>query len=358
MKTGYLSSIAAGCCLLAACGSQASPDYVGESLLTLSGRVEIAGSMVEGPLRPALAFRSRTPGTTELHFIEGQTTGAFPSDFTLRVTAPPPKVVIDRARMRHKVDPDYPPFPVAFITAVGDDLPSTIDAEPSQIGTNACVGDPDDPCEVSWEWCLNNLESDDHSDSKDECYSETRECAPEAIEFEDCTLSSSEGNPDVRDYPWNRLAGMSERLMVIWLAESLAADDPVAVHFELPELAAGYHAFEVTRPSDEERAAVEQCLLDVTELSIEQYNAEHGTEWMLDDVLPCRSRLHHYEACFSGELNEVLNGLYEYFESGLEQLGCVREIENEHRLLSEDETEHISVRIAPDVRPLGERGTW
>jgi hypothetical protein len=360
MKTGYLSRLGVGCCVLAACGSQASPDYVGESLLTLSGRVEIADSQVEGTLRPALAFRSMRPEGPQLHFVDGATTGEFPSDFTLHVTEPPPQVVIDRARERHGSDPAFPPFPVAFMTAIGEDLPGTIDAEPSQRGSQRqpCNGASDLPCEVVKEWCIDSTGA--HGDRRDEvCYSETRECGPRPLHFEDCALVSTKGNPDVREYPWQRLAGMSERLMIIWLEKALAADDQVAVDFDLPELAAGYHAFEVTSPSDKEQAAAEQCENDAYELSLAQYNEEHGTQWMLADLLYCQRGVAFYEECVEGELSEAGEGLFRHYDSSFEQLGCVRELQNEYRLLNADETAHISVRIAPDVRPLvDERERW
>jgi hypothetical protein len=75
MKTSYLSRLGVGCYLLAACGSQSSPDYVGESLLTLQGRVEIADAQTEGSLRPALAFRIHTIHGDELHFLDVETEG-------------------------------------------------------------------------------------------------------------------------------------------------------------------------------------------------------------------------------------------------------------------------------------------
>jgi hypothetical protein len=331
---------------------------VGESLLTLSGRVEIADSQVEGTLRPALAFRSVRPGARELHFVGGETIGAFPSDFTLRVTAPPPQVVIDRTRARAALDADFFPFPVAFMTAIGDDLPSTIDAEPQQIGgqQQPCSGYSDLPCEVGKGWCVDS--NDDHGGRWEErCYSEIRQCGPRPLQFEDCALVSAKGNPDVREYPWKRLAGLSERLMIIWLEEPLAAEHPVAIDFELPELAAGYHALEVTPPSDEQRAVAEQCWNDARELSLAQYNETAGTAWTLDDILLCAHPFVSYEECSEVARSEAIAGISAHNESSYEQLGCVPELENEYRLLSADEAAHISVRIAPDVQPPA-RGRW
>lgn len=363
MKTRNPSVLLLGCSLLLACGSQASPEYVGEALLTLQGRVEIVDNQTEGPLRPALAFRTPTPFGGELHFLGVETSGEFPADFTLRVMEPPSQEVIDTVRESYEHDDDRrPPFPHAYLTAVTDDLPDVIDAEPSLNSGNNCG--PDAPCEVRVNWCLNS--SYDWWDEED-CYSEFLECPAGTLWLDDCTHVSSEGNPNVRDYPWKRLAGLSEDLRIIYLESALSADDPVAVAFDLPALDAGYHALEVLGPTEQELQDAEQCVIATKEVAIAEYNAEHGTAFTYEDTVVCGSDLNTPESC-DGEMRGVIDAIIylvaltddgETREQQIARdLGCTVTAQTRRRVLTAEETEHISVRIAPDVRPsnAGSRG--
>lgn len=366
MKIQYLSGPLLGCSLLLACGSQASPEYVGEALLTLEGSVEIVDSQTEGELRPALAFRTRARHGDQLHFLDVETSGEFPSDFTLRVLQPPSQEIIDTVRDRYEQGDDHnPPFPYAYLTAVTDDLPDVIDAEPSLSIGSRCG--PDEPCEIDMNWCLN--QSYDWWDAED-CYSEIHECAAGTLWFDDCTYASSEGNPDVRNYPWTRLAGLSEALQIIYLESPLSADDPVATAFSLPALDAGYHALEVIGPTEEERQDAQECWVAVNELAIADYNEEHDTDWTYADLVPCGSDLNTPQSCSEQPMQDliaVIQNLIGAPEVGsttgqqqLEQeLGCRVTAETRRRVLTAEQAEHISVRIAPDIRPSNAgRRTW
>jgi hypothetical protein len=353
MRTGYLSSLGVGWCVLAACGSQSSPDYVGESLLTLEGRVEIADAQTEGSLRPALAFRIHTTHGDELHFLDVETEGEFPADFVLRILKPPSQKVMDATRKTYEVfHDDRPPFPAAYLTAVTDDLPGAIDAEPSPMYSSNCVSGP--PCAVDMRWCLNS--SYDWWDGED-CYSEQRECATGALAFDDCTPVSSEGNPKVPDYPWQRLAGLSQDLRILYLPKRLSADDPVAVEFGLPALEAGYHALEVTPPTEGELEEAAACKMALYAEAIAEYNAEHDSEYTYDDIAKCLSELYHLEECANdGALSLVLTaGQKRIYRDGRlrEDLSCSPIAETRRRVLTAEELNHISVRIASGVEPSG-----
>jgi hypothetical protein len=364
MKIQRSSGLLLGLLLLFACGSQASPEYIGKALLELEGSVEIVESKADGPLHPALAFRTRVPTGSKLHFMDVDTTGEFPSDFTLRVMEPPSQDVIDAERERYEQGNDRrPPFPHAYLTAVTDDLPDVIDAEPSESAGFGCQ--PDEMCGLHTTWCLNS--SYDWWDGED-CYSEFSECPEDVLWRDECTYVSSEGNPDVRDYPWKRLAGLSEELRIIYLPEALDDDDPVAIEFDLPALDAGYHALEVIGPSEEELEDAAACQVAIKETVIAEYNAEHGTDYTHDDLVLCGSDFNTPAAC-SEEMADLVSEIIYLIAEGddgrtreqvlAEQLDCTATAATHRRVMTADELEHVSVRIAPDVSPSNAgRHTW
>lgn len=356
MNLKHLVGVLACWALLLACGSEAAPEQLRGMLLTLEGMAEVGDAQTEGPLQPALAFRMHTPQGDQLHFVDVETEGEFPTDFMLHLTKPPPRKVIDRTRELHELAPDArPPFPIAYLAAVTDDLPDFIYAEPSESGQTNCASGP--PCTVERRWCVNSaIEAFDD----DDCYGEHRTCAAGALSYDDCTTTSTEGNPDVVDYPWKRLAGLSENLRIFYLSEALAADDPVAIQFELPALEAGYHALEVIGPSAEERQDAEACKRMLYEEGLVAYNAEHGTEYTYDEIAQCWSDLYHLESCVNdGERALALRAAGErILQAGelREDVPCNPLLEPRRRVLASEELHDISMRIGPDISPSVDGG--
>jgi hypothetical protein len=349
ITTKQLFRVHACWALLLACGSEASPGQLGEPL-TLQGTAEIEDGQTEGKLQPALAFRIHTPQGDQLHFARVDIEGELAADFMLHITKRPSQKVIEATRRLYESAPDYrPPFPIAYLAVVTDDLPGIIYAEPSASG-QICAAGP--PCTVQAQWCVNSaIEGFDD----DECYREHRTCAAGAFSYDDCATTSAEGNPDVRGYPWKRLAGLSEDLRIFYLSEALAADDPVAIQFELPALEAGYHALEVIGPTPEELEDAEACKRMLYEEGIVAYNAAHETEYTYDEIAQCWSDLYHLESCADdGERAVVWRAARERVIQGnvlSEDLPCAPFVEPRRRLLPPKELHSIFVRIGPDIAP-------
>src|SRR5689334_23343864 len=100
-----------------ACGSQATPDYAGETLLSLVGSVTIEDDQTDGKLVPALAFQN---DKGRLDIMDVEVHGEFPSNFSLAVHRPPGKESLMEG------PPGEPRFALGFITAVTAEHPRFI----------------------------------------------------------------------------------------------------------------------------------------------------------------------------------------------------------------------------------------
>jgi hypothetical protein len=99
-STSFRFGVLLGAALLSAagtgCGTQASTDYLGESLLTLSGSVIVDNPEAPRDLVPVLAFEKPREGALSNSYLlqDVEHTGAFPSRFRLGVFEPPPEAAL------------------------------------------------------------------------------------------------------------------------------------------------------------------------------------------------------------------------------------------------------------------------
>jgi hypothetical protein len=252
------------------CDSQVAPGYRGEALLTISGSVEVDSDRERGKLQPALAFYNSEAG--EMRIVDVEVDGEFPSDFTLRVYDPPPaEAIVDT--------PDRPASAVGFITAVTEDHPESVRFATVGSGTGSgCAlsfdenGEIEDcgPTESTEEWC-----TADYS----ECYRESRVCPSIDSAPEDCEILSSEGDPSLREDPWENFAGLSEFYRLVYVAEPVQDDPRVAEQLGFGSLDAGYHLFEVRPLTEMQDAEAEACHEEAQELATERYNEAHDSDF-------------------------------------------------------------------------------
>jgi hypothetical protein len=104
-----------------ACDLQASPEFRGQSLLTVRGSVTIAEDHTRGELVPALAFVNRETG--EVHVLDVAVQGEFPSDFRIDVFTPPSPETLTQ---QTDFGDDEPRIALGYITAVTEDHPALL----------------------------------------------------------------------------------------------------------------------------------------------------------------------------------------------------------------------------------------
>jgi hypothetical protein len=327
------------------CGSQASPDYKGEALLTLRGSVEIEQAPESGDLEPALAFFDMETG--KVHIVEVEVEGEFPSDFTLRVMAPPP----DEAFFE---GPAGIRSALGYITAVTEDHPKSFRYSTQTGGAGYCYGDAESTCDHVSRWCSGDEE---HR----ECYSEIERCsggdAPVVSGIagggpQTCEVIETEGDPGLKD-TWAHFAGLSEDLVLVYLSEALEADAKDALRLGLPRLDAGYALLEPTPGYDADSGGGAKCDQAINKRALELYEqkyeqgitydyllkqggcgGEEKTEW-----IPCDPRV-----------DDVWTALDEEFgPQAAAEVGC--RIPGSWQLVENPESAHVAIRIGTDVEP-------
>ena len=167
--------------VLASCDSQASPEYVGEALITLRGSVKIEDPP-KGALKPALAFFNGETGTVRI--VDVVVEGEFPSDFTLRVTEPPPKDAYFEG-------PAGIRSALGYVTAVTAGHPDSFRYATQSTGSATCydtdVAGTGLICDTQRWWCSG-------SGDGQQCYGESERCgADDDQEDEPCEVIETVG---------------------------------------------------------------------------------------------------------------------------------------------------------------------
>jgi hypothetical protein len=157
-------SLSSTCCLALSvgalgCGSQVSPDYFGEALLSLRGSVVVDNPDAPSDLVPALAYEVPGSLANARLLVDVAHRGEFPARFQLAVFDPPP------ARAMYEVQTATGrqlTYAWAQIAAVAPEHPPTIaNTKPSQ--SSYCIGRE----------CYTDLT---HCGQGDDCYYERQHC--------------------------------------------------------------------------------------------------------------------------------------------------------------------------------------
>jgi hypothetical protein len=308
-------------CPLVACDQQASTDYRGEPLLSVSGSIHLTRSRVEGALVPAIAFEN---DASELHFLDVEVAGEFPSTFTFHVYEPPPEAAF--------LDAEGPRRAVGYITALAMDHAGSVQTGVHTPGIARC-GSREDTCRARDSWCTNNGE---------DCYYETTVCEHASSPTPDCTTEIS-GSEELRQTVFSQFEGLAFSHQVLYLDEPAEPDSEYAIHVGQPEgLSPGYHLFRVGTnvPTPEQQiAAFEACERAIRERAVEIYNDKLGTELTYEDV---------YESEDIDE--ETLQAVRELEDQAGLEAACVPATEVLERI-DEPLSDTISVVIGPELTP-------
>jgi hypothetical protein len=274
-----LSCVAGFSLALSACDLQASPEFRGESLLTVHGSVTIAEDHTRGQLVPALAFANRETG--EIQVLDVQAQGEFPSDFRIDVFTPPSPQTLTQLT---DFGDDEPRMAFGYITAVTEDHPHSFFFATNEIeevrpsGCNGCEleCDPVRGCAETHKWC-----SDEQATH---CYSETTICPEPESALEDCRVER-DGDPTLKQPAWRFFAGFSQNYAVAYLMDPAPAGSGTAAYLGASGgLSRGYQLLRVLEPNAELQTQYEECSARADQSALEAYNRDHDTEYGAEDV--------------------------------------------------------------------------
>lgn len=309
MKTRSISrSVACPVALISlaalACSSQAGPDYEGESLMTLRGRVVLDNPAAPDDLVPVLVFPSAgsSDGGADLgHFqlVDGDVQGSFPSSFTLNVRQPP------------KADGFVGYMIFGYVAAVPRHHAKQIDVNLAydEVIRSGCLGGAADgglvidggapgvTCMREYWRCEKSHAPQIVEETTGHCYHDVYACDPG---FTHCVPDHAWGDPTYAKGIWQSFAGLSRNYMVLFTTEpphghdldAYVANDAWKFNGGKP-IHPGYHLLAATRLSDEDAVRNFECSQSARADAVVRYNAKHGTSFtfgatMDGDPLPSR----------------------------------------------------------------------
>lgn len=340
-------------CAVAGCDAQLSPDYLGESLLTVTGNVEIAETSTSGRLVPALGFLNRDAG--HLTIMDVAVRGEFPSDFRLDVYERPPADAFFDATYEHQGEPR---MAFGYITAVPVMHPGTVDFSTEETVTlfSGCLDEAcTKTCQSEGQEC--RVSETKSCDSKGACYTETLFC-PTFSSPRDACRTETQGDPSVTADPFRYFAGFSQNYVVVYLDAAAPADSWTATLLGAPEgLAAGYGLFAVRALNADEAMTAEECAEQVNAVAAADYNRDHGTDYPNiepDACLTCVGcAAPPYPWCqgfSSGEEDPFQKDYVNYHEQAKLEFGCALSGVVYSRV-TDPVNESVSVRIGPENPP-------
>lgn len=262
---------------LGGCSAQATTDYQGDPLFTMTGRVELQLSTpATQDLVPTLAFMS--PEGSEIRFVEAEVSGEFPASFRVDLYTPPPASVIDGfesqdipGETRHSlgyivaVSPDRLPV-MFYATSLGFTEDQSCDATGCTLTWDATSFDPGRQGTVISR-CPPPAEPGGQ-------YPITLDAAVLGA----CNVVGRTGDPMFISWLTDPMfAGASSEYAVLYLEGPAAPNSYVAHRYGAPSgFAAGYHLLRVV-PVPVESAEERQACRDQAERdAVANYSAKHA----------------------------------------------------------------------------------
>lgn len=276
---------------LAGCDAQATTEYEGNSLFSMSGRIEVALEASDD-LIPAIAFMA--PGADEIRFVPAAVSGEFPANFRLDLYEPPPASVVDG--FEYEEHPGEPRYTIGYIAAVTPNHLTTL-----YYGTS-CTGTSENPV-CNDEGCTGAMECKtfdaSHRGTIHMFCPVGADAASITPPLQQCEITSRSGDPMLGSL-WKdpMFAGAADNYAVAYLAGAAPAGGFVARRLGAPEgLSAGYHllrtkpwytwpAVELTAEQEAAEDAKQKCNDDARMLAVDRYNAAHGTDATVSDIFP------------------------------------------------------------------------
>lgn len=270
----------------AGCDSQFSPAYTGESLLTITGSVELAQERRKELIIPALAFS--TPDEGKVTIREVDVRGEFPSNFRLDVYQPPPRSTYFNPT--HQLSGE-PRIAAGYVTAVTPDHEDVLrSATFESVSSYACpLEGCDEPC--GGEGCLvQSFEYCVLAHPELPCFVEEFRCPTFNSPNEECTLEAVSGDPMLKESPWRDFAGFSQNYIVVYLERPAAAGSVTAAILGSrgKRAPAGYGLYSMRELTQAESAARDACVDEAEVLAAAGFNEELGTDLTtLDFEIAC-----------------------------------------------------------------------
>lgn len=262
---------------LGGCSAQATTDYQGDPLFTMTGRVELQLSTpAMQDLVPSLAFMA--PGQSEIRFVETEVSGEFPAGFRIDLYTPPPASVING--FEYEDIPGEPRHSLGYIAAVSPDRLPVL-----YYGTSLGFASEEScdatSCTVTWD--AKNDDASRQGTVISQCPPPSEPGGLARIELDPAVLGACHvvgrtGDPMFIAWLSDPMfAGASSEYAVLYLEGPAARDGYVAHRFGAPDgLAAGYHLLRVVPiPADSEDAR-QACRDQAEQDAIANYSTKHS----------------------------------------------------------------------------------
>jgi hypothetical protein len=355
----HLPIVLALALVAAGCDAQFSPDYTGESLLTIVGSVEISDNHTKGRLVPALAFLNESQG--EVSIQEVAVHGRFPSDFRLDVFEPPPDEAFVNLTHQKSGEPNVA---FGYVTAV-----SSEHAESVRYGTHQTVTSYgceetlcNQPC--GGKGCLvQRSETCVDADPSLPCYTEETYCETYETPLEECRVEALGGDPALNQSPWETFAGFSQNYVVVYLRERATASSVTSsILGSMDGVPAGYGLYALRAPSEAEVAANQECTARAEVRAATAWNDEFDANLATLSFDICttsaKGEITEFAAPFCGGpsdqehlIDEAFEARSRLIEAAKLELGCpIFDLKLER--VKDPASESVSVVIGREVQPI------
>lgn len=335
---------------LLACGSQAGPDYKGESLLTIHGKVTIDNPAAPSSLVPVITFPvyDASDGGYENYFalMDVDVRGDFPSKFTLDVFEPPAIPARDQYQ-------GWLAF--GFIAAMPPDHPAKLVHTPKydELVKSGCLGGDDGglaggKCTREYMRCKPSNAPQLVDETTGECYHDVFSCDPT---FTHCVPDHAYGDPHYAKGIWQEFAGLSRNYLVMYARKTPTGGPQAVAGVERVQwalnggkpIAPGYHLLRLDTLTKDELASTAACVDAANAQAVAEYNDAHGTNLAFDGRDPQPPE----EASTEVFVEETRLRV----EKGCKWVSS--EDQHTYTVVPTGEGHPVTVEIGTDVRPLG-----
>jgi len=330
------------------CEPQATTEYEGDPMFSLTGRVSVGLTEESGgPFIPSIAFN--TPDQDRIGFVDAQVQGEFPAQFQLELFAPPPEELIGGFDFEDL--PEEPRHTVGYISAV------TADHLPWLYRAGSLLGAELDP----------SIEADENGCDEDGCYQTFTATTVDSAHTGTITLFRAgdvdnlwdpftpgvvlvarTGDPMLVSYADDPMfAGVAANYALAYLESDAPADGVVAHRFGAAPgqvLSAGYHLlrWEEGSQNEAEEIVKQTCRDGAIQIAVDRYNVEHGTNVNTSDI--------YVQADLSGPptVGEHTRALRGEWLRVLAEMDCPY-YGNELSVVEDPEQEIVSLEVQPGL---------
>jgi hypothetical protein len=259
------------------CAPQATTDYQGDALFSMTGHVEAQLSdSSDDPLIPSIAFL--TPEQDAIRFVDADVQGEFPAQFQIDLYTPPPAESVDGWAWEDL--PEEPHYTIGYISAVTQEhLPVLYYSSVLASTDEDC---DDTHCDQTFD--AKNIDASHSGTVTVRCPNPPPVAQPTDPfpGLGDCRVTERSGDPMFVSFlPDPMFAGAVTNYALAYLDGDAPAGGVTARLFGSPDgLSAGYHLMhwqhQALDPVDEQTK--QDCRDGVVQIAVERYNAAHDTQ--------------------------------------------------------------------------------